>query len=189
MIVDDVAPIGLGNGRLRVGRVGQQLLVARREVGLGRRLERLLHAAAEQQAQHRQARGRALSSPTPSPFPCALTRRRFPLLIHNRKSRGSFQRLCAASPHPVCEPVAGMPQLGVAAGHRAEPALTALRAERVKRPFTILIFNALRGLRASVTTADVARNRAPKCRRDRHDLLPISAAIGAPMTRTPGTNE
>ena len=47
VIVDDVALIGLGDDGLFVGRRGQKLLVARGQIGLRRRLDGRLHAAAE----------------------------------------------------------------------------------------------------------------------------------------------
>src|SRR5581483_1879618 len=46
-VLDDVAPIGLGNRGLLVGQVRHQLFVAGIPASLSRRLKRLLHAAAE----------------------------------------------------------------------------------------------------------------------------------------------
>jgi hypothetical protein len=78
--VDDVAQIRLGNGRLLIGHVGQQLAVARRQIRVGRRLDGLLHAAGDQ---HRQGQsgeqGESPLNPAPfSPqFPCRSSHRSF----------------------------------------------------------------------------------------------------------------
>src|SRR6516165_5364689 len=48
-VLNDVAPVLLRNGRLRVGQIGHQLLVARAPADLGHGCKRLLHAAAEHQ--------------------------------------------------------------------------------------------------------------------------------------------
>ena len=47
VIVDDVPLVGVGNDRLIVRQIRHQLFVARLPPGLGRRLDRPLHAAAE----------------------------------------------------------------------------------------------------------------------------------------------
>ena len=49
VLIDDVPAIGFRNHRLLVGGVGEQLPVARLQVGIRRRLQRRLDAAAEHQ--------------------------------------------------------------------------------------------------------------------------------------------
>jgi signal transduction histidine kinase len=48
-VLNDVTPVLLRNGRLRVRQIGHQLLIAHAPAGLGHGCKRLLHAAAESQ--------------------------------------------------------------------------------------------------------------------------------------------